>query len=142
MVIKMLKQGTCKYYNGVWGPGLSHDKKCGKGVDYRKLVGGDKHGWVKRIPCFKKHETDIKCDLYIEPTPEEIEQAEKDWNEWVDRTIPVLNLMPKLKEENPSGGSGVMKCPVCENQLHWSVAALNLHVRLRCVKDGCVSIVE
>ena len=37
---------------------------CDKGVNVRELVGGPNNQWIKRTPCFKKHDTKIICKFY------------------------------------------------------------------------------
>ena len=51
-----MKKGICKYFNGI------QYVECKKGVNCRKLVGGDDHGWAIRSPCFESHKSTIICN--------------------------------------------------------------------------------
>lgn len=137
-----MRKGTCKQFNGFWGPGMSDGHKCESGVEYRSLVGGDDQGWVKRAPCFERHETDVKCDKFELPTEEEIAEYEKAWEKRFEEMKLAINLMPGLKKKHPQGGNGMIDCPVCSNKLHYSVSSFNRHVHMTCEKDGCVCIIE
>lgn len=132
----MLKKGTCLHFNGI------QNKLCEKGVNYRKLVGGEDFGMAVRTPCFKKHKSSINCDLYQDPTIEQIKEDEDSWNTAIERLQKVLPLLVKLKEENPNGGSGTQECPCCNKDLQWSISSINNHGRLVCESENCINMIE
>ena len=52
--------GKCKYYNAK----VFKHGDCDKGINVRKMVGGDDCGWLRKTPCFTEHKTNIGC-LYL-----------------------------------------------------------------------------
>ena len=69
-------KGICKYHNGFFAT-FGNEGCCEKGVNYRKLVGGDDHNWVMRTPCILTHKTTIVCNEMKWPTSEEVEEDEE-----------------------------------------------------------------
>lgn len=134
-----MKKEVCIHFNGVLNAEV---ELCGGGVNYRELVGGEDLGWVIRTPCFKSHETNIKCSLYTEPTDEQLKEYEDSWNKALDRIEIAISLLTILKEENPEGGSGIQKCPCCSKKLHWSISSVNNHGRLVCESENCINMIE
>ena len=131
----MIRKGTCKHFNGFYGPGMSEDKKCEAGIEYRSLVGGEDHGWVKQAPCFESHNSEITCDKREWPTDEEIKQSEKEYEDWMNKMRTVLTIVPELKKNHPNGGSGTYKCPLCNGKIHYQISDFNGHIHLKC--DTC-----
>ena len=115
---------------------------CNKGVIYRKLVGGDDFGWVTRLPCFLEHKTTIVFNHMKLPTKEEVDEHDKKTEEWLQKTLKGIEIIPKLKEKHPEGGDGKAECPICHKEIRYSVSGYNQHVRLQCETDGCLSIIE
>lgn len=136
-----MKSDVCIHYNGVYNP-MIKPNVCEKGIAYRELVGGENSGWIIRLPCFKSHDTNIKCELYLEPTTEELNQWEKKQDEHVNRMLASLPLLEKLKSQNKKGGSGTCECPLCKGELNWSISPTNNHGRLVCETENCVNIIE
>ncbi len=134
-----MKKGICKNFNGYFRQGMT---ECDAGINYRKQVGGDDNGWVIRSPCFKKHNTEIKCRLFVEPTDQEIETEEKKWDEHMEKIRVTLEDVPKLKKKHPNGGDGSYSCPICPGTVLYSIAALNGHIHLKCSTEGCTHIME
>lgn len=131
-----MKKGICKYFNGI-----QHDK-CEKGVNYRKLVGGDVHGWVKRSPCFKEHKTVIVCNEMRWPTAQEVKKADEDFEAWSEKMTTAMEIIPNLKAKHPDGGGGETECPLCKGKLRYSIAIINKHIHMECDTEGCISMME
>lgn len=79
----------CRFFNGV---GLDHDKCCEAGVNYRALVGGPDHGWVRRIPCLEGTKAlpridPVDCSKRVLMTQEEHAQREKETREIIDEAL-------------------------------------------------------
>lgn len=136
-----MQKEVCIHYNGVYNP-MIKPNVCEKGIAYRELVGGENSGWIIRLPCFKEHKTDIKCELYLEPTSEQLKEWEDKWEKELEKVEIAMSLLGILKEENPDGGSGTQKCPCCRKELLWSISPTNNHGRLVCETENCVNIIE
>ena len=130
---------SCKHYNRhVW----LERGDCDAGINVRQLVGSDDTGWIKRTPCFKKDCSSIVCDKYEDYTEKELKDK-VDWLEDIVKKMQIASpIIKKLKYDNPDGGIGVIKCPVCSGDLHYSVAACNNHVHGRCETDDCLNWME
>lgn len=134
-----LRDGACKYYRGAFGP-LSVTKTCEAGIDLRKLVGGDDHGWVKRLPCYREHETDIKCDKYKEPTLEEIRRDEEIQKEIMGYGMMAITTI-KDKVQDQTEVSGTITCPRCGGSLMFYINP-NRHITASCKAPECLRIME
>jgi len=137
----MMKKKVCKHFNGVYSSGMEYGV-CEKGVGYRHLVGGEDFGWSKRIPCFKKHETEVACEMYSEPTEEDLMKAAKEEEEWMVCFKKQVNLMSDIKKNNKWGEIGEDICPICNNKIHWSISKFNGHLYLVCETKGCICVME
>lgn len=95
---------------------------------------------------FKTCEIDIKfpsldtcygrencCEHYSPPTAEENEARKRRIAQLVTEANSACDAISKLK-----GSSGVIPCPRCGSDLHWSRASYNGHVHGTCVTPGCV----
>jgi len=134
-----MKKGACVHYSG----DVFRRGECDKGVNVRDLVGGDALGWLARTPCFTRHETDITCEYFSEPTEQQIKDAEKGWDVLIKRMTLVNPVISKLKEKYAeTGGNEIVECPVCKGRLHCSVSSLNGHVHGRCETDDCLCWME
>lgn len=131
-----MRQGYCKHFNGI-----QHDK-CGAGLNMRDVTGGDPFGWAKRMPCIASNACNIECKSYSEPTEQEL----KDYNDFVEKRIAEIEvvspLLKLMKKRNPRGGSGTTDCPICKNNLHYSISPSNNHIHAKCETDGCIYIME
>jgi hypothetical protein len=76
-----MNKGTCKHLGSKPGGDLT----CAEGHDIRKLVGGEYHGWMRRVPCHDPESRTrtglpmldpVSCDDYCEPTDEEVAEYE------------------------------------------------------------------
>ena len=63
--------GRCKHFTGI------QHAECKMNINYEELVGGNRFGIGKRIPCIARNETDVQCTLLAFLTPEEV-KAEED----------------------------------------------------------------
>lgn len=136
----MMREGCCKHWRGT-----VHDT-CGKGVVIRDLAGEPDYGWCTRLPCSKTLNARAngpvgKCDLYEEPTAEEIAADEAWINEAMERT----GRAHKAIREHANGRRGfatTMACPICSGTLHYSVSGYNGHIHAKCETENCVCFME
>lgn len=131
-----MKKGVCKYFNGI------QNDECMKAINYHKLVGVDKTGWVKKFPCFKSHKTTIVCNEMTMPTDDEVKRYDEDFISWFEKLSITLETIPDLKAKHPDGGSGQIECPSCKGTLNYSIARANKHIHMKCDTDGCISMME
>jgi ssDNA-binding Zn-finger/Zn-ribbon topoisomerase 1 len=64
-------------------------------------------------------------------------KKEEDWNDIASRLkaiIEAITIIQKLKENQ-----GIIKCPVCKGDLHYSRAKVNGHIWGSCKTPGCIS---
>jgi len=130
----MIKSGTCKHFNGI------QNEKCAMEINMRELTGGDSLGWAKRMPCFEKNGT--KCDLYSEPTKEELEADEASTEKIIQEVMLVMPLVSKWKDKHKSGGAGEDICPVCKGKLNYSISSYNGHCHAKCETDNCIKLMQ
>ena len=76
-----MRKDTCIHYSA----NVFRRGECDKNINVRNLVGGDDKGWLGRTPCFTKHKSDIVCKHFAEPTKQDLEDAEKEWDELIKR---------------------------------------------------------
>jgi hypothetical protein len=62
--------GRCKFFTGI------QNEACEKGINYRKLVGGDYRGWARKIPCTDGFDSDEKADCASREFPTKTEAEE------------------------------------------------------------------
>ena len=143
-----MKKGTCRHFNGV-GVGVDdrYEKCCDAGINYRKHVGGKDLGWACRMPCIKggytKPEEVVPCDLYEEPTQEDIDKHEAGMDAHINRIMMCMPLIERIKKEHKGESwRGTEECPVCQGVLHLTHASCNGHVWGKCETKGCASWIE
>jgi len=116
---------------------------CKAGISPRQITGGEQFGWLKRIPCVADNRSGVVCPSYCEPTPEEVAADEAEWEAVIQRMETCLPLIAALKQEfSKEGGSGTRPCPVCGNNLHFSVSSYNGHVHGQCETKDCLNWME
>lgn len=136
----------CKHYNGrdLFMPGS--EGKCRAGVDpIYSFCGGDRTGWVRKVPCLRTNETEAICPAAEYPTMEEEEQRQREFQEHSDRFFAALvKVRPAIVAEHERTGlwSGSLTCPQCSKPLHWSMSQSNSHVHARCETDNCIAWME
>lgn len=134
----------CKHYRGA----LGGESVCCAGVNMRELVGGPDAGWIIRLPCnaalrLSGGNQTVPCDLYEEPTAEELAEEEQAINASMARFMATVPLCSKIKAiHEGESAEGVDKCPVCGGELHWSHSGYNGHVAMRCETENCVRFME
>lgn len=134
-----MRKGICKHYNGK----VFLDKgDCDAGINVRNLVGGDVPGWFTRCPCIDRHESEITCIAYKDPSDKEIEADEKQWEFVISNLTLARPLIRKLKAENPNGGSGSVECPACTGKFNYTISSYNNHMHAKCETEGCISFME
>ena len=143
--------GKCKHYNGITCD------TCKAGVKYDDVTPDPTNNLGKffRMPCMKADEEKLSggqlesyrqrgtCELYCEPTPEEIAEEREMIEKAIERQKLTFPLCDKVREEHKGADwSGIMECPVCQGQLHVRHHAYNGHVWGKCETEGCVSWME
>lgn len=146
-----MKAGQCIHYTGCLNP---RTPTCKAGINYREHVGGDGFGWVRRIPCHTLKDDDIsakvKCDLYQEPSAEEVAADEAKTQEHIRKFMTAYTgkvrewrEANKWDRKNPKAATGKVPCEVCGiGEIHLNMAAYNGHVWGKCTTEGCVEWVE
>ena len=134
----MAREGTCINYSSP----LMH-QECKAGINYIELAGGERFGYVKRLPCRKDFESSISCDCFQEPTPEQVE----DQNQWIEKKVEQMKLSIPLiseikKEHGMTDAKGTKECPVCGGTLHYTVSEYNGHVWGSCETKDCLQWME
>ena len=108
-----MRKGICKHYNG-----------------------------FNRCPC-NRHKSDcVACSSYKDPTDEELEADEKEWDIVFKKLKIGMPLFAKVKAENPNGGAGLINCPVCQGKFHYTISSYNNHMYAKCETEGCLTIME
>ena len=136
----------CKHYNGRDLFNGSTGGKCRADVDpIYSFCGGDRFGWVKKVPCLRTNETTAICPAAEYPTKEEAEQSARDFEAYVDQFVKNLSVVrPAIEQQHKETGewSGSIECPECTKPLHWSKAKCNGHIHAACETEGCLSWME
>lgn len=137
------KDATCRHYEG-----CQHEK-CAAGIVLVDFNGGDRTGFVKKLPCFgaegfggMMNEVTATCDKYSSLTEQELADREKDWEDTIAKTV-----LARLAITEHSGGKhgvqGELPCPVCETgTLRYSIAGVNGHCHASCSTKDCVRWTE
>jgi hypothetical protein len=121
---------------------------CKAGVNYRELAGNPDIGFATRLPCIsimsEKHVEKVTCAKQRPETKEEAEAREAEGDAAVARVLSVLPIINALKRTVPKGRfhQDIVKCPICQGNLHVSLVASNHHARAKCETDNCVSFIE
>ena len=134
-----MREDTCKHFVSLWPPG-GGDPICGANINIRTLVGGDDTGWAIRAPCLLKHRTNITCECFEVPTPEEVEKYEKEKREMIQYGL-ILAALIRDAEQGRVGVSGTVQCPKCGGGVRYSIAENN-HIHAACANDSCIKIME
>lgn len=146
-----MKRDSCIHYTGCLNP---RSPTCKAGVNYREHAGGDGFGWVKRLPCFKLENGDpaavVKCDLYQEPTAEQIAAHEAEVQAAIAKLMTAYTgkvrewrEANKWDRKNPKAATGKVPCEACgKGEIHLTMAAYNGHVWGKCTTEGCISWME
>lgn len=136
----------CKHWNGRDLFNGSTGGKCRAGVDpVYSFCGGDRFGWVRKVPCVRPNETDVVCPAADYPTQEEAQAKAAEFEAYVDRFLTIIGkVRPAIDAEHKASGawSGALDCPQCNKPLHWSKSRYNGHVRGACETEECVSWME
>ena len=127
-----MRKDSCKYFTSP-----IHNTECKKGINYRKLAGEPREGYLARIPCAGSsplRKGNISCELKENYTKEEILAQETEMKIQSEMICKAINEIKKIKTQ-----SGHIECPKCKNQLSFSVAKLNGHIWGRCKTEGCLA---
>jgi hypothetical protein len=138
-----MQKNSCKYFNGV----QDDHSVCGMNINYRQLVGGNDHGWIRRLPCFTFREEDkpnqVHCDSFTLPTLEELADFETTLRLLLERHAKAMPLIFTMKKEyHGRDGQQIIDCPICGGRLHMTHAAMNGHVWGKCETPDCMEWIE
>ncbi len=86
-----MKIGKCIYYRSP-----IHFCTCEKNVNYRDLAGGNREGYLTRLPCVttKISKNQSVCTMYTNPTLEQIEN----WKNEIDKKIKEILINKTIKD--------------------------------------------
>ena len=78
------KRKICKHYMSPL-----HCEKCKKGINYLELAGGDRKGYITRLPCVTTSlsKNQVRCNFYQDPSDKEI----KDFENWYESEMNKIN---------------------------------------------------
>lgn len=133
----MMKAGKCKHFTGI------RDAQCAAGVNYVLVTNDFKYS----LPCISPLSCDkrepAECQLFTEPTAEEIAEDRAKHDASMDRMIVVMTgIAPIRKEAKGKGYAGIIECPACKGRLHLTIARSNGHAHGRCETPDCVNWIE
>lgn len=114
---------------------------CKLGIDIRALVGGERFGWARRMPCYLPNKDEpgfVPCEKMEPHTREELEARRAKFERSVLRIEKQAALIAQVKRQKKGG---VFQCPACGGQLTISIAG-NGHTMGRCTGEGCSSWIE
>jgi len=139
-----MKQGRCKHFNGI------QHARCKAGILYDDVIPNPDQimGKGLRLPCTtfsnKLSESQLEhvknkgvCGSYEEPSSEDLEASEAEWEETLLKIRKAQPLIAELKKKHPEGGGGTVPCPVCEGVLYYSISSCNGHCHGKCETDKC-----
>lgn len=128
----MGRTGDCRHFTGY------QNGKCKVDVNYRTLVGGPDVGWAARLPCLPSsslRKPPLAECTHFTPVTKDEERAQK--KEAQERFAVISKAIQAIQKTG--NASGIIVCPKCGENLHYSVAKSNGHVWGRCSTAGCLS---
>lgn len=135
----------CKNWNGRHML-TGSECKCKAGVDpIYSFAGGERFGWVKKVPCLRPNEADAICPASDFPTKEEAEREEVMLKAAMDKFVKNVTVVrPAIIAQHKETGkwSGEIECPECSKRLRWTIAKSNNHVHAACETEGSISWIE
>jgi len=124
---------TCRHFNG-----LQHDT-CEAGIPYESVKGGP--GCWPCLPPFKgEQECSTVCASKLLPTPEELDERERQSRESLGRLIKARGAIVDATGDQRRT-SGEIICPNCGGKLGYTVAS-NGHIWGACLTEGCARWME
>jgi len=133
----------CKHYASP-----ARNETCRMGINYLELAGGDRKGYLNRLPCIRTHYKDdvvAECSLREWRTPEEIAESAKQTRNAAVNYMTAraaitdhldANKLPKRNVE------GRIPCPICNTGTLRFGIAHNGHCHAACNTSGCVNWME
>ena len=126
------------------------DAGCTVGCDPVAMAGGKTPGWGLRLPCkqtapeYRRPDDPPRatCSKFEPHTEEEIQQAIADHKQMAEEFPKKLSLLWEIKKTAKRGTTGTKPCPLCGGTVHYSVAAYNGHVWMKCDGIGCIQLME
>ena len=130
----------CKHYAG--RDMFLGECVCRAGINpVDRFCGGDRTGWVAKVPCLRTNETAVECDQCVYPTKEEAEADNAAFMAYVDDVLKYIGPARAAMVGSNSDG-GCMDCPKCGQGLRWSKAKTNGHIHAKCDTEGCLAWME
>ena len=162
-----MRRGQCIHFNGIGDSG----KKCEAGVCYDTQFNTPKSpGMFLRMACFRENEvrldgrgtrihageesrmepfdrrgeTMIPCELFREPTAEEIQKDRIEMDAHLERTKAALAVARawRVKPKPSANRHEIVECPLCKGRLHLTQSSYNGHVHGACETNDCVRWME
>ena len=132
-----MKLGVCKHYRGP----VAHTE-CRAGVNYAKLTRSSGLVMIRSMPCIEKNTTDAVCDKRDLPTPEEVEQYEREVDELITFANEAYTRCATHAQANgfvkgQHGLSGEVECPKCSGVLKYSIEKTRGHIWAKCTTKTC-----
>jgi hypothetical protein len=125
-------EGKCLHYNG------TKNECCDAGVNYMELKGDAAGVLFDVLPCFgKAMKRDKPCAKRLLPTLEQVNA----WKQYTNaRLVHTLEAIGIITEQNKTDkkGRGLVVCPACGGNLHYTVAGYNGHVHGSCETQECL----
>jgi hypothetical protein len=136
-------KGYCKYFEGC-------DNGCQKNHNIREMVGGEDFGWIKRMPCTMKYNSEVKCNDYVDPTEAEIKESEEKAKRGMLNVMEACAMILEkhgavepdfepILDDKKKGVAGTIDCPVCGGKLSYKVQPGNHHIWGHCETENCLS---
>lgn len=158
--------GTCINFTGI----QNTESCCKAGVKYYDAFGLGKAGIFLRMPCIqyrtlpahgkgtyiepgedtvrkeidRRGESMLPCEMFRDPTQEEVEQDRVEADAHLQRTFAAIRVAStwRVKPKPAIDRNETIECPICKGVLHLSQSAYNGHVHGKCETAGCVSWME
>ena len=129
-----MRENGCRYFRSP-----IHHESCHAGINYLQLAGGERFGYLARIPCSGavKPEDAVKCAMIDRYTDEEEKAIYDEIQKRSELTMKAYAEIRAAKKQ-----SGFIECPKCNGKLFYAVAQSNKHVHAKCETEGCLQWME
>lgn len=129
-----MKTDYCRYFRAP-----IHFETCHANINYKELAGTGT-GWLARLPCGGEsplRKDPVQCSSKSCFSPEELKEQRETMEKRLTATNQAYSQI-KLIAGKQKGISGFIICPLCGNELNYSVARANGHIWAQCKTDGCL----
>jgi hypothetical protein len=126
-----MRAGSCIHYRG-----SNAERLCNVGVDVRAR-------FTPKWPCWTGNnpkDASAICDLYEEPTAEQLAQSERESNAAIERTFCAVIAVERWEKEQPGPPPlrGSILCPCCK-EAKLEIYTTARHVYATCRSPNCVN---